>query len=351
MRRLLLGLFFVPLMLGAEVFQLFDAHSRPHKEYSKILQDSLGPDQHITSTKDRVLSSGDYIAFSNGEHLKLGRRLGTGNTTVVWELADEPGKAIRLPKQIEAVLVYGKDSNTVEMLDTREYLKFFVEGEPQLQLQKVPAVKVHRFLQKEYVIVDKIGSHFTFDQFISDSVLITPQMRQEMRASLKKFAASLGAFQNIGDFHSGQIVYEYENGKKEWKLLDWSSAHLEIPYDGEVIKGGPMEGFWESVGKKNSAGKFIRFLEKEHTHKGEGVVWRSYKATSEEHVWLAEMANEINREVAARQLHRRRQGQTPMINLKDRRAGREKFSPADGGSACRPGFWGHVRRLGARLRL
>lgn len=187
----------LPLSLHAETFTLFSAKNTPVENYNEIV---------------RKLQKGDEIRFSDGVTHKLGRLLGSGNTTYVFELSNRPTEVIRVPKIKEEL----------------RYIQATQNGYAELVRRQVPIVTIHNPGSLEYIIVDKLGSNTKdFDDLVANKV--TPLQKKEMIQGLKDFAKRTAAFAYIGDLRPDQMVYDFD--KKAWIVFDWTSAHFIARHD------------------------------------------------------------------------------------------------------------------------
>lgn len=163
---------------------------------------------------------GDTLRFSNHQTFTVGQVLGHGNTTVIYSLADDPSKVLRVPLHLVG----------------RGYTDGFNGGAKVLEKAGVPMVKVYETYDDEYSVVEKLPLHMTFSDFVeinSEKSFLAkslsmnwwgnakpPQnVKDEMIAKFILFAEKISEFQKIGDMHSGNLIYDLQ--KKEWRLMDW----------------------------------------------------------------------------------------------------------------------------------
>lgn len=204
---IILLVFLATTLALAENYRLFDHIRTQVSNYDSIVEN---------------LKPGDKIIFSDNQSVIVGEKLGSGNTTVIFELPDYPKVAIRIPKKRGIF----KDGIPYTGMINR-----FQEGYSLLKLDGVPTVNLFKYRQDEYAVVERLGPHITFADFLKDR-LLPGELKNEMSKAFLEFAKSTAKFTKIGDFHSGQIVYD--KTQKKWILMDWERNHVEYNPKKEV---------------------------------------------------------------------------------------------------------------------
>lgn len=211
----------------AAEYQLFTQINNPVLAYDEIIQN---------------LNIGDQIKFSNGESLTIAEMIGHGNSHFIFSPVEYPDQIVRIP------LKSGKMPTIWQ----------YVEGEKLLSQYNIQHPKVNDFYNNEWVRTDRIfGPLLTFDQFVefyrprffgfllnekTDSVEYQVAVYE-----LKQFAQSIALFGRLGDFHSGNLVYD--RIKEKWILIDWHELHRlatsveqSSPFDPFVFEFGTLVG-------------------------------------------------------------------------------------------------------------
>ncbi|OFZ18731.1 MAG: hypothetical protein A2X94_05975 [Bdellovibrionales bacterium GWB1_55_8] len=243
--------------------------------YDGFLYDQVADYDQIV----KRLVPGDELVFSNGDVQRIGQLVGTGNTTLIFELANDSEKLIRIPK--------GRD--WAEFTETRymEYMSSYQIGAEALRDQGVPIVKIHDQLAGEFTIVERIPGEMSLRDFLNRPP--GAEGAQEMQDALVEFARKTAGFQEIGDFHPGQLFYH--TGRKEWVLVDWSSAHLPLVPTSEDMLSRSRSLF---VGRPEyRADFFFQFLKSAEAEPGNVI----FTPVREEYSWIANLANRIHRAV------------------------------------------------------
>jgi len=201
----------------------------------------IGPMKEYDSQVQKL--AGKTVEFSNGKKLKLGERLGSGKTTVIYELADDPTKVVRLALNRESL--------------SENYLKSTWNGYSVLKQYDAPVVQLFENLSGEYVIAERVGPMISFDNFfkhldgraLSDwDVTIDDELARKMTRAFETFAGKTAAFNGIGDFYDDQLVYDLKN--ERWVILDWTSGYrLSIK---------EVRGTWEAVPELSALARLFR---------------------------------------------------------------------------------------------
>jgi hypothetical protein len=183
------------------------------------------------------MKPGTRIQFSNGQQYRLGQKLGAGDTTAIYELADHPEWAIRIPLSRIGLLRSG--------LTDPEHLTSYIKGSQLLEKAGAPIVHVHESLAGEFAIVDRVnigrsGLKATLKDFVYGYFppsYYTPEKKRVVQTALENFARKTAAFERIGDLHESQLLYDFNSD--EWILADWSESHklanLSHPDAGNVM--------------------------------------------------------------------------------------------------------------------
>ena len=184
---------------------------------------------------------------------RLGRLLGQGNTTQIFELPDQPGKVLRIASNwIEPI---GKD----EILPPR-FLNFMHEGEKGLVEEGVPITRLSEYQPLLFLVAERVEGPTLLD-FLTREVSSNPAEQELMARELETFALRVGAFEDIGDFRPDQVTFDIH--RKQWILHDWSGPHSVARANS---KDHPFRFFSQAVAyfRPESAGspRVLRVLEK-----------------------------------------------------------------------------------------
>ncbi|OFZ41026.1 MAG: hypothetical protein A2070_03680 [Bdellovibrionales bacterium GWC1_52_8] len=267
----LAGAFLLPCAWAAS-YTLFDQQGRQSSTYNEIMS-SVGV--------------GDTVTFGNGKTIRLGKLLGTGNTTLIFELAENKGQAIRLPKKS------GYFSDDYRYVD---FIRSFEKGLPILEKHHIPAVQVHEIYRGEYAIVDRVQPDLTFRRFLHDPK-ISNRLRLDMVDALVTFARETAMLEHIGDFHQDQLVYD--GPRKKWILLDWTHSHKEVIFDEERYVRASPNIFLDKAGAGGARYDFFSSYTERIVGTDGQITWTAKKPAYQ---WIARAANRVNRAVTDERL-------------------------------------------------
>ncbi len=172
-----------------------------------------------------TLEPGDDVVFSDGTRLKVGKRLGNGNLTTVFDLVDHPESVIRLPSN-------GANPQRFTLEDARTGISSFAKGERALAEFGIAHANAKSGLDRQFLVVRKIpDGHSSLTDFLK---LPAAKVSREQRSALVDFFRSVSGFAQIGDFHGEQLRYVPQ--RKKWVLIDWTSNHRSA-YDLDYKEG------------------------------------------------------------------------------------------------------------------
>lgn len=194
---------------------------------------------------DRAFTVGDFKT-SNGEYghslllgkkkFRLGKYLGAGNTTHVWELADEPGKVLRIPFHV--LPLRKQDDGFFLVHKPDQFLAFYVAVEPKYVSNRA------RILSSgpSYAVQEKINAGETGANFlnrIAPSLEMTPadanfstfevlqknikKLNRADQSRLRELSKAMSIWQKDSSRNytnqSKQMVWDLDNNR--WVLVDW----------------------------------------------------------------------------------------------------------------------------------
>ena len=193
-----------------------------------LLAQRFDRDQTISLYESRVvrLRSGDRVTFGDGKTFRLGRFLGRGNATHVYELADQPGHVIRIPF-LSSFLPLSFDV-AKRAGDTRELATKYVQNWEALKKTGVNIVELLDYPQDySYVIVSKIDGKVTGKDYLKRlgfgrtaptlqeiERLPDPEARNRLR-SLREQCLLIGSPEEI------ERQFVWDEKRKIWVLGDW----------------------------------------------------------------------------------------------------------------------------------
>ncbi len=187
---------------------------------------------------------GDVFRFSDGKEIKIGRLIGSGGTARIYEIADEPGRVLRIPKD------YGYfDFNPAGPAYSRHYTDFIdytIEGVEPMKRAGVPMIEVFEHSPKEYVIVERLPAQAVrLDQFIERRWKNnTPEVEQQMIQDLLEFARKTALLRSIGDFKAEQIAYVPGRG---WVVFDWTNGVSTLDLSRNPERALASRNIWDDV--------------------------------------------------------------------------------------------------------
>lgn len=201
--------------LGAATYQLYSpssgAKSRPHPEYLSILE---------------KLSPGDIVRFSNGQEVTLGKKVGQGNSTWIFDiLGSQPPQVIRIPgPSIESDFTLNS---------TRKMLDRYAKTAKNLSGINAPVPKIfpEQSLPSEFLVVEKIEDiSFSLHQLViyHDQDFGPPSITSKDPREIKLLFDQLNLIKqdiknwyNVDDLHLGNIVWVESRG---WIVLDFAGS-------------------------------------------------------------------------------------------------------------------------------
>lgn len=151
----------------------------------------------------------------------LGRFLGSGRTTNVYELSDYPDRVIRLESKSQWYIFPRYFDGTYINKTIKEYDFLLKTG--------IPMVRIHDYRYGQYVVVDYVEGP-TFETFVTNPEKFSAEERAVMEKRLIEFARLSHRLRHIGGFKPEQIMYDPNKG---WLLIDWmnGSQLAKSPYD------------------------------------------------------------------------------------------------------------------------
>ncbi len=185
----------------AEV-RLFQTNGRPVGQYEQLIKN---------------LRENDTIVFSDESRKILGKLMGCGGTTCVFELADNPDQVIRIPAHVGYL---GDDAQPIP-----HYIDRFKNGKPELDKRQIPSVSIREYRSEEYLVVDRLHAKTRLDQFLANPFAFPQPERERMTQYLYDFARKTAGLSKIGDFKADQLFFIKDRG---WVLFDWTDDHRRI---------------------------------------------------------------------------------------------------------------------------
>lgn len=153
-----------------------------------------------------IALEGNLICFER-TCFNLGKLLGSGNTTLVFELADDTGNVIRIPRA-------RSDSAFIDAT---------IRGSRLLFLEGVPHTEIRSFKEGRYAIVERHPEGaVSLPQAIADANE-NANLRADLERALIRFAKSTALFKKIGDFRLDQLTYDPR--ARLVILTDWTAWH------------------------------------------------------------------------------------------------------------------------------
>lgn len=192
--KLILALFYL-LTLTTYAIDVFDERGHLSEDYSELdFSEGEVPE-------DRMLTLNDQKSF---EYIEL---LGQGNTTTIHRVRDaKTGTeyALRLP------------------LENDRYIQYTNKVYPTLEKYGVAIPKRYSSLDSLYVLAQVIEIEFDLTHFLENfkTLKINNKSKEETIQQLLIFFKETAMFEEISDFHTGQVAYSKKDG---WVLLDWTN--------------------------------------------------------------------------------------------------------------------------------
>jgi hypothetical protein len=190
----------------------------------------------------RGLRPGTQVQLRDEQIVTLGRVLGAGNTTIIFEIGSD--KALRLPKG-EGLSPTG--------VAYAGYMLWFYEGSSKVEASETPVVKVFReeSIADRYLVVEKLKPDETLGQIFSLEDLVKGRITDPAVAArlerelLEDFAPKTWALRFVSDMRSEQILYT----SRGWVMADMSQTvrFAKAPGDATVFSAmGALPVSWRS---------------------------------------------------------------------------------------------------------
>lgn len=162
-----------------------------------------------TSNYDQIVENlypGDEVEFTNGKKIRIGKFIGSGVFTRVFEVDGNPSQVLRIPLK----------SNSCDMMNA------FLEGQKKLLDSGGPVVKNFDFLPGEFAVVERIRTKgtqpFDFYDFLRPKSQVPKDLKQKMSEAAIEFAREMAKYDYISDFKRAQVLFDEVEGK--WKIAD-----------------------------------------------------------------------------------------------------------------------------------
>jgi hypothetical protein len=195
---------------------LFDKNGNQIENYRELI-DSLRP--------------GDILVFNHGQYrYEFRERLGSGNTTeVIKVFPQKTPKGGTMPMALRVPINKGHTAYSEVRHETpyTKYIEFYKKGAKSLSRSGVRVPQIYDHFKDQFVLVELISPAFDLNDFLVNSPKVDQRFQNEAEDALYKFVQSTMAYERIGDFNQGQVVYDRK--KKEWVLLDFTDKHKKIP--------------------------------------------------------------------------------------------------------------------------
>jgi hypothetical protein len=146
--------------------------------------------------------------------VRVGKLLGEGAVSKVYEILDEPSRVLRIPINWS---YYRKPH-----IQTPDFIDQTYLGAKVLETHGFPIVHIHEYQKFLYLIVDRVDGP-TMKDFIFHPELFTTEEGLRMNSDLMKFVGQTADFSFVGDFKYDQAVYDADRG---WVLIDWSQGSV-----------------------------------------------------------------------------------------------------------------------------
>jgi hypothetical protein len=171
------------------------------------------------------LKYGDTVVFSSGRKFRVGKLLGTGNTTLIFALVGDQKHVLRVPKTVGRWLRPG--DTRPQNFDTEEFIDWFVDGVNEAERSHIPVVHIEESLSHEYIEVERLeGDMVSFGDFFASFDRYGKNEREEMVQAMDRFLAKSANKSSVMDLHDGNLVYLPH--RTEWIISDVSSGATEF---------------------------------------------------------------------------------------------------------------------------
>jgi small nuclear ribonucleoprotein (snRNP)-like protein len=199
LRIFLIATFFLTSIISySKDVILVDEDGNFKKNYSELI-------------KEKNLSSGDKIKFSDDETFIFRKILGEGSQSKVFEVVDPTDMktyALKVP---------------IENSFSRS-LNSFIDGYDLLKRSGVETPNINKFKRSKYALLNVVDTSFSLEKFLARPDLISKTQLKDAEKALYQFAKDTAQFETFGDFNPDQLVYSAS--KKRWYLLDWNKDHV-----------------------------------------------------------------------------------------------------------------------------
>ena len=165
---------------------------------------------------------------------RVGRLLGEGNTTRIYELPDHPDLVLRIPSG-------WKRRVGLHQTPIPEFINLMKKGEAALVDGGVLVTRISGYQESLFLVVEKIRG-ITFEQFVDEPHRLPPEIREKMYADLDRLAQGLAGFDIVADFRANQLMFDLQ--KRAWVLVDWTYPHSSAS---RTSPRNPFAGFLDEI--------------------------------------------------------------------------------------------------------
>jgi hypothetical protein len=207
-------------LFAADPVRLWEDSGRTVSNYDYVVH-GLRPGTQVELRKDQVVT--------------LGRALGSGNTTYIFEIGED--RALRLPK--------GEGLSPVGVAYAG-FMQWFYEGSAKVEATETPIVKVYReeSIADRYLVVEKLipdpslGQTYSLEDLVKGRITDPTVATRLERELLEDFAPKTWALRFVSDMRSEQILYT----SRGWMMVDLSQKVLFAKTPGDATLFSAMGG-------------------------------------------------------------------------------------------------------------
>lgn len=169
---------------------------------------------------DEKIPPGTVITFPNGRKYTINAFLGSGNTTAVYSIKENPKAALRLP--MEPL----KAANRKGMVKPADLMNMMSDGSSLLKESKVSHTAILDALASCYLLVEKLPEDaIGFGEIMTSKEFRSPDREKAIKVLFKELEKM--AYLKIGDLGVRQI--QYSPSKGVWILNDWTDVRYLSP--------------------------------------------------------------------------------------------------------------------------
>jgi predicted CopG family antitoxin len=215
------------------------------QDYDEKVKTIEPGDTLVFENEHEIKTAADMVRFTIGlfspkktTSFKVGKKLGVGGTTIIYELLGFPERVLRIPKS---------DKITRKGVHYIRYINFTIDGFEPLRESAIALPTIFESSPLRFVVVERFNSKLTLELFMLYPNTFSSEEAEKMLSELKVFAWSTREFRRIGDLNPSQILYDYDTHR--WVLIDWTDFHYTRAQNTKFNSAFTDDDWYKSLNK------------------------------------------------------------------------------------------------------